>query len=140
VVLLRRFAVCVVVFMVSLSLEGFCLALYIYKFSVLSVRVNLFLNFFEIFFCYDLRAQGIPFPYCAGPGSLPLLPGPSFFCCACPTWCVVSWCHERRMIMWRKFKASFNSREHLRDYLLAILGAVLLASCVGLLLFAWFVL
>ena len=42
--------------------------------------------------------------------------------------------------MWRKFKASFNSREHLRDYLLAVLGALLLAGCVSLILIAWFVL
>ena len=42
--------------------------------------------------------------------------------------------------MWRKFKASFKSREHLRDYLLAVLSAVLLAGCVGLFFVAWFML
>jgi hypothetical protein len=42
--------------------------------------------------------------------------------------------------MWLRFKASFNSREHLRDYLLAVLAGVLLALCVGGLLVWWLVL
>ena len=52
---------------------------YIYKFSDFRTRVNLFHSFFLKCFCYALRARGIPFPHCAGPGSLPLLPGPSSF-------------------------------------------------------------
>jgi hypothetical protein len=39
--------------------------------------------------------------------------------------------------MWRRFKASFRSKAHLRDYLLAVAASVLLALCVGALLFAW---
>ena len=42
--------------------------------------------------------------------------------------------------MWRRFRNSFKSREHFVDYVLAVVGAVLLAGCVGLILFAWFVL
>jgi hypothetical protein len=42
--------------------------------------------------------------------------------------------------MWRRFKASFNSREHLRDYLWAIAASVLCALCVGALLVGWLVL
>lgn len=38
--------------------------------------------------------------------------------------------------MWRRFKASFNSREHMRDYLLAAVASVLCALCVGALLVA----
>jgi succinate dehydrogenase hydrophobic anchor subunit len=44
------------------------------------------------------------------------------------------------MIMWQRFKASFSSREHLRDWLLAVVSAVLMALCVGALLLAWFLL
>lgn len=39
--------------------------------------------------------------------------------------------------MWQRFKASFSSREHLRDWILAVVAAVLMAVCVGALLFAW---
>lgn len=42
--------------------------------------------------------------------------------------------------MWRRFKASFQNGAHLRDYLLAVAASVLLALCVGALLFAWIVL
>jgi succinate dehydrogenase hydrophobic anchor subunit len=42
--------------------------------------------------------------------------------------------------MWQRFKASFSSREHLRDWLLAVVSAVLMGLCVGALLFAWFLL
>ncbi len=51
----------VVVFMVSLSCGASALP-YIYKFSDLRARVNLFANFFQSFFCYDLSALGLPFP------------------------------------------------------------------------------
>jgi hypothetical protein len=39
--------------------------------------------------------------------------------------------------MWRRFKASFRSGAHMRDYLLAVAASVLLAFCVGALWFAW---
>jgi hypothetical protein len=42
--------------------------------------------------------------------------------------------------MWQRFKASFNSREHLRDYILALVAGVLAAVCVGALLVGWFLL
>jgi hypothetical protein len=40
------------------------------------------------------------------------------------------------MMWWRRFKASFNSREHLRDYILALVAGVFLAACVGALFLA----
>lgn len=42
--------------------------------------------------------------------------------------------------MWLRFKASFNSKEHMRDYLWAVAASVLLALCVGALLVGWLVL
>ena len=39
--------------------------------------------------------------------------------------------------MWQRFKASFSSREHLRDWILAVVAAVLMTVCVAALLFAW---
>ena len=42
--------------------------------------------------------------------------------------------------MWQRFKASFNSREHLRDWVWAVVASVLMGFCVGALLFAWFAL
>ena len=42
--------------------------------------------------------------------------------------------------MWQRFKASFNSREHLRDWVWAVVAAVLMGLCVSALLFAWLVL
>jgi len=41
---------------------------------------------------------------------------------------------------WQRFKNSFSSREHLRDYFLALLAGVLAAFCVGAFLLAWFLL
>ena len=41
---------------------------------------------------------------------------------------------------WRRFKDSFNSREHLRDYILALVAGLLAAVCVGALLVGWFLL
>jgi hypothetical protein len=41
---------------------------------------------------------------------------------------------------WQNFKASFKSREHLRDYILALVAGLFLAACVGSLLVAWFLL
>jgi hypothetical protein len=37
---------------------------------------------------------------------------------------------------WRRFKRRFNDREHLRDYILALVAGVLLAVCVGALFLA----
>ena len=42
--------------------------------------------------------------------------------------------------MWQRFKASFNSREHMRDYLLASCATVMLVSAVVLFVIGWFVL
>ena len=42
--------------------------------------------------------------------------------------------------MWRRFKNSFKSRQHFVDWVLAVVGAVLMGACIGLLLIAWFVL
>jgi hypothetical protein len=39
--------------------------------------------------------------------------------------------------MWQRFKASFSTREHFRDWVLAVVAAVLMGLCVGALLFAW---
>jgi succinate dehydrogenase hydrophobic anchor subunit len=44
------------------------------------------------------------------------------------------------MIMWQRFKASFSSREHLRDWILAVVAAVFMAVCVAALLLGWFLL
>ncbi len=41
---------------------------------------------------------------------------------------------------WQNFKASFKSKEHLRDYVLALVASILAAFCVGALLLAWFLL
>lgn len=41
---------------------------------------------------------------------------------------------------WQRFKASFNSRAHMRDYILALVASLLAALCVGSLLLAWFLL
>jgi len=35
------------------------------------------------------------------------------------------------MMWWRRFKASFNDRGHLRDYILALVAGVLAALCLG---------
>jgi hypothetical protein len=37
---------------------------------------------------------------------------------------------------WQRFKSRFNDREHLRDYILALVAGVLLAVCVGALFLA----
>jgi hypothetical protein len=42
--------------------------------------------------------------------------------------------------MWQRFRSSFSSREHLRDWTWAVVAAVLMALCVGALLVGWFVL
>jgi hypothetical protein len=44
------------------------------------------------------------------------------------------------MIMWQRFKASFSSREHLRDWVWAVVAAVFMAVCVAALLVGWFLL
>jgi hypothetical protein len=41
---------------------------------------------------------------------------------------------------WQRFKNSFKSREHLRDYILALVASLFAAVCVGTLLLAWFLL
>ena len=38
--------------------------------------------------------------------------------------------------MWQRFKASFNSREHMRDFLWAAGASVMCALCVGAVLVA----
>jgi hypothetical protein len=110
---------------------------YIYKFSDLRHRVNLFHNFFESFFCYDLSARGIPFPLLRWPresasslGAFLFLLHLSLVVCSL----LVS---RKEKMMWRRFKASFRNGAHMRDYLLAVAASVLLALCVGALLFAW---
>ena len=41
---------------------------------------------------------------------------------------------------WQRFKNSFKSLEHLRDYILALVATLLAVVCVGALLVAWFLL
>ena len=71
-------------------------------------------------------------PLMRWPRRLPLLPGPSSFLLTlslpvCRVW--VS--REENKMWWRRFKASFNDRGHLRDYILALVAGVLAAVCVG---------
>ena len=78
--MMLKSAASVVVFMIFLFFEGLSALPYIYKFSDLHHLVNLFGNFSQSFFCYDLSAPGIPFPSCAAPSRLPLRLGASLFC------------------------------------------------------------
>lgn len=42
--------------------------------------------------------------------------------------------------MWQRFRASFRSIEHLRDWVRAVVASALMALCVGAFLVGWFVL
>jgi hypothetical protein len=42
--------------------------------------------------------------------------------------------------MWQRFKTRFSSKKHLRDWVWAVVAAVLMGLCVAALLVGWFLL
>ena len=42
--------------------------------------------------------------------------------------------------MWQRLRARLSKKEHLRDWILAVVAAVLMGLCVAALLVGWFIL
>jgi hypothetical protein len=98
-----------------------------------------FETFLKVFFAMILGRRVFLSPHALAPRVCLFSRGPSFLLRLSLVVCSLLVSRKEKM-MWHRFKASFRSGAHMRDYLLAVAASVLLAFCVGALLFAWIVL